>query len=146
MTMVAKVFVDTNILLRSIHQLASQHLLARQLVEQYHNNGYELWINRQVIREYLVQVTRAGVLSTPLDIPQAIQRLYQIELVYHIADETHDVTKMLKSVIQQFPTVGKQIHDANIVATMLTHGIDTLLTLNVSDMKRFSSHITIVTL
>ncbi len=34
-------------------------------------------------------------------------------------------------------TRGKQIHDANIVATMMAHGIRTLLTDNVSDFARW---------
>jgi predicted nucleic acid-binding protein len=47
---------------------------------------------------------------------------------------------------QQYLTRGKQVHDANIVATMLAHEIDTLLTLNVDDMKRFADKIRIVSL
>jgi predicted nucleic acid-binding protein len=34
-------------------------------------------------------------------------------------------------------TRGKQIHDANIVATMLAHGILTLLTDNIGDFVRW---------
>lgn len=146
MTMVAKAFIDTNILLRSIHQTMPQHTDTRQLVERYSNNGYALWISRQVIREYLVQVTRTGVLAVPLTMQQSGQRVDDIAQLYHIADDTHDVTQMLKSLMQQFPTVGKQVHDANIVATMLVYGIDTLLTLNVADFQRFSSKIKIMTI
>ncbi|HRF94974.1 MAG TPA: hypothetical protein PLZ51_07265, partial [Aggregatilineales bacterium] len=116
-----------------------QHTDTRQLVERYKNNGYELWISRQVVREYLVQVTRTGVLAVPLTMQQSGQRIDDIAQVYQIADETNDVTQKLKSLIQQFPTAGKQIHDANIVATMLVYGIDTLLTLNMADFQRFSS-------
>ena len=32
---------------------------------------------------------------------------------------------------------GKQVHDANIVATMLAHGVGRLLTFNVADFQRF---------
>ena len=32
---------------------------------------------------------------------------------------------------------GKQIYDTNIAATMLTHGVSRLLTLNPDDFKRF---------
>lgn len=146
MMMVAKAFIDTNIILRSIHQAMPHHTDTRQLVEQHRNNGYELWISRQVIREYLVQVTRTGVLAVPLTMQQAGQRVDDIAQLYHIADDTHDVTQMLKLLMQQFPTVGKQVHDANIVATMLVYGIDTLLTLNIADIQRFSSKINLVTI
>jgi len=43
----------------------------------------------------------------------------------------------LIDLIQEFPTAGKQIHDANIVATMLVNGVDFLLTYNKDDFKRF---------
>ena len=41
---------------------------------------------------------------------------------------------------------GKQIHDANIVATMLAYNIPCLLTHNVKDFKRFEGIIEIVSI
>ncbi|MEH2170887.1 MAG: hypothetical protein V7K41_30400 [Nostoc sp.] len=41
---------------------------------------------------------------------------------------------------------GKQVHDANIVATMLVYGIPQLLTHNTSDFARFSGLITVLPL
>ncbi|MGH7067254.1 MAG: hypothetical protein ACREEU_05635 [Acetobacteraceae bacterium] len=35
------------------------------------------------------------------------------------------------------PAGGKQVHDTNIVATMLAHGIIRLLTFNLVDFRRF---------
>jgi predicted nucleic acid-binding protein len=55
-----------------------------------------------------------------------------------------DTNVLIHSTIASYPL--RQIHDANIVATILVHQIDTLLTLNVEDMKRFSSDIKIVSL
>ena len=39
---------------------------------------------------------------------------------------------------------GRQVHDANIVATMLAHGERRLLTFNEADFRRFDSLIDIV--
>lgn len=47
---------------------------------------------------------------------------------------------------KEYPTRGKQIHDANIVATMLVNGVDTLLTMNVADLQRYQGRITLVPL
>jgi len=33
---------------------------------------------------------------------------------------------------------GRQVHDANVVATMLEHGIRRLLTFNAADFRRFA--------
>ena len=39
---------------------------------------------------------------------------------------------------------GKQVHDANIVATMLAYGERRLLTFNIRDFRRFAAHIEVV--
>jgi predicted nucleic acid-binding protein len=40
-------------------------------------------------------------------------------------------------LVRQYQIRGKQIHDANIVAVMLTHGIHRLATYNQADFQRF---------
>ena len=67
-----------------------------------------------------------------------------MQQVFQIADETDITTRELLKLIQSYPIGGKQIHDANIVATMLAYDIDTLMTLNTSDFKRFSDQITLI--
>ena len=62
------------------------------------------------------------------------------------ADETAAVTQQWIALLKQFPTGGKQVHDANIVATMLVNDIGVLLTNNVADLKRYDSLITIIPL
>lgn len=41
------------------------------------------------------------------------------------------------------PTGGKQIHDANIVATMMAYNIPVLLTFNRRDFERFGQYVTL---
>lgn len=133
-----KAFVDTNVLLRSIFKTMPLHHEADRLVKQTREAGSELWISRQVIREYLVQVTHPRFFVRPLTIEEAVQQVVNLELLFKIADETQAVTQQLLSLLKSYPTSGKQVHDANIVATMLVYQIDTLLTQNLDDMKRFS--------
>lgn len=142
----ARVFVDTNILLRGMlsqmdkHQTASHRLLALRAA------GSELWISPQVIREYLVQVTHPRTFVPPLPIEAIARQVNEIQTLFFIAEETVAVVVRLMQLLKEQPTRGKQIHDANIVATMLTYGIGTLLTLNVEDMKRFSEKVEVITL
>ena len=54
---------------------------------------------------------------------------------------------LLADFLRTISLSGKQIHDANIVATMLTYNIPILLTTNnIADFKRFSHLITILPL
>jgi predicted nucleic acid-binding protein len=141
---VAKAFLDTNILLRSTVTQNPQYSQIRKFVQNYTDAGTELWISRQVIREYISQVTRPQVFMNPLPSEQIEIQYQRITALYKVADETEAVTQQLITLLKAYPTGGKQIHDANIVATMLAYGIDTLLTLNVDDLKRFEGKITIV--
>jgi predicted nucleic acid-binding protein len=141
-----KAFVDTNILLRGSIPRMNQHHAAKALIERMWRNGVDLWISRQVIREFLVQTTNPMTLQPPLNIAQIMERIRMMESLFRIADEDSAVTAQLIRLIQSHPTGGKQVHDANIIATMLANNIDTLLTLNVADMRRFESMIRLVTL
>ena len=51
---------------------------------------------------------------------------------------------MLVALFREFPIGGKQIHDANIAATMLAHGERRLLTFNAKDFRRFGERIELV--
>lgn len=146
MTMAARAFADTNIVLRLLNDKLPLYASVEQLIRLTRNEGYELWISRQVIRKYLVQVTRPGFLETPLSVEQVRNHVRTLKTLFKIADETDAVTTKLIDLLEEVPVGGKQIHDANIVATMLTYEIDTLLTINLADLKRFSSKVTIISL
>ena len=142
----SKAFVDTNILLRAVLSRVPLHDEAEAMIQRMLDQDVELWISRQVIREYLVQATHPRTFSPPLAIDQVVYQLAMIEGPFRVADDTGAVTAQLLALLQTYPTRGKQIHDANIVATMLTYDITVLLTLNVADFRRFEDRITILSL
>lgn len=57
--------------------------------------------------------------------------------IYNILEDGAAVTGALLEIVSRFATSGRQIHDANIVATMLAHGVRRLLTFNTADFARF---------
>lgn len=136
-----KAFVDTNILLRATVVNIPLHQECETLIKKMWSENIDLWISRQVIREYLVQVTHPHTLAVPLSIDQVMQQISIIQTLFHVADDIYQTTSQLIFLLQNYSIRGKQIHDANIVATMLTYGIDTLLTLNIEDFKRFQDRI-----
>ncbi len=141
-----KVFVDTNILLRAVLTDIEWHIEADALLKQMLQADAELWISGQVIREFIVQATHPRTLKAPLTIEEVVREIGMIEQLFQIADETAAVRTKLLSLLQSFPTQGKQIHDANIVATMLVNDIDTLLTINLDDFKRFAGTIKLISI
>lgn len=144
--MAAKAFVDTSILLRAMIPGLSRHSEAESLIQHMWENNTDLWISRQVLREYLVQATHPNSFSPPLTIEQVIRQIEIIRTLFRVADETGLVTDHLLTLLQNHATRGKQVHDANLVATMLANEVDILLTLNVKDFKRFGDKIEIISL
>jgi predicted nucleic acid-binding protein len=146
MTRGAKAFIDTNVLVRAFHEPMDQHAETKALIERLWDDGAELWISRQVLREYLVQVTHPKTFAQPLSLDQILMQAQNILSLFQMAEDSAEVTTQLFSLLKTYPTQGKQIHDANIVATMLANGIDHLATLNTGHMKRFSPRIILVPL
>jgi predicted nucleic acid-binding protein len=63
-----------------------------------------------------------------------------------VAEDNPRITEQLLTLMQQIPLGGKQVHDANIVATMLVHNIPALLTHNTDDFARFAGYVTVIPL
>jgi len=63
-----------------------------------------------------------------------------------IAEDGPLATSNLLGLLSTYSLGGKQVHDANIVATMQVQGIRQILTNNVADFSRFGSLITVIPL
>ncbi len=61
-----------------------------------------------------------------------------------VLEDGPQVTEALIALCREVPVGGRQIHDANIVATMLAHGERRLLTFNTADFRRYSDRIALV--
>ena len=64
--------------------------------------------------------------------------------VLNIAEDGPEMFSELCLLLGRIPVAGKQVHDANIAATMLAHGIPRLLTFNAADFRRFAGLIALV--
>ncbi len=106
--------------------------------------GYEFWISRQVIREYLVVKSRFMVENNKFDANELAEDIKTFENQYFVADENQTTTNLLLNLIAKYKISGKKVHDCNIVATMLENSIPEIITNNVQDFDRFTSELTIV--
>ena len=129
-------FVDTNVLVYANVQESPWHEQALAAITSAHQAGRMLWISRQVMRKYLVTMTRPQAFA---NLPQAtvLAQLERFGELFQVADDTAAVTEALLTLLKNYPIGGKQVHDANIVATMQVQGIRHLLTHNEKDFARF---------
>ena len=141
-----RVFVDTNVLVYAAAPAAPLHAAAVKRLVVLRNAGDELWISRQVLREYAATQTRPQAFGAPVPAVAVAATLVVFQTAFHIAEDGPQVTAHLVKLLTAVSVGGKQVHDANIVATMLTHNISRLLTHNTADFARFASFITVESL
>jgi len=70
--------------------------------------------------------------------PKLFCRVRRFQQVFHVAEDRPAVLDRLLALLGAHFGAGRQVHDTNIVATMLEHGIHRLLTFNVADFGRFA--------
>jgi predicted nucleic acid-binding protein len=141
-----RVFLDTNVLVFSNATQAPLHQTARQAIQRLDVAENEIWISRQVLREYLATLSRPQQFSKPQPAEVLAADVHYFQSHFCVAEDNPSVTERLLELMQQFSVGGKQVHDANIVATMLTHNIPALLTHNTDDFNRFVPLITVLSL
>ena len=138
-------FVGTNVLIYANQIGSAHHDPAVRLLRQADADGLELWISAQVLREYLAAVTRVQGHIAPLTMPVAVEQARLLAQRFWILEDGPSVRAQLLTLLSVHPVAGRQVHDANIVATMLAHGVTHLLTFNVADFTRFADIVTIET-
>ncbi|MSQ03967.1 MAG: PIN domain-containing protein [Myxococcales bacterium] len=130
-------FVDTNVLLTATAVARSGHAAALAFLDA----GFaerSLFLSGQVLREYIAVATRpSAVNGLGLGVMEAIGNARQFLDRSNFLREDEAVRDALFGLLETVPCSGKQVHDANIAATMIAHGIGLLVTLNPRDFERF---------
>ena len=137
-------FVDTNVLVKARILEAPEHQTARDGLESALGDLEPLRISRQVLREYLAVVTRPQTWTVAIAREEALDDVDRLAATFEVLEDGPLVTDWLVSLCRQVPVGGRQIHDANIVATMLAYGERRLLTFNTSDFRRYGDRIELV--
>ncbi|MGH9301254.1 MAG: type II toxin-antitoxin system VapC family toxin [Acidimicrobiales bacterium] len=139
--------MDTNILLAATDEARQQHEMAIAAINVWPASGLVLYTSGQIMREYLAVATRP-VKRNGLGMARgdAIANVRALRARLTLLAEDTKVSDRLIGLLEAVECSGKQIHDANVVATMLVHGIDTVVTMNVDDFSRFGDHVRVADL
>ena len=137
-------FIDTNVLVYSRILEAPHHETARAMLERALQGEEPLRISRQVVREYLAVVTRPQTWAVAISREDALDDVNRLVGSFDVLEDGPVVTERLVELCREVSVGGRQIHDANIVATMLVYGERRLLTFNVGDFRRYGDRIELV--
>jgi len=134
-----RVLLDTNVILRFVEAGHSQHALSAEAIDSLRKSGDELAIVPQTVYEFWSVATRpVDQNGLGMSIDECEAELTRASRLFSLLRDERTVFKFWRQLVAQYEVKGKKSHDARLVAAMLRHGIDRLLTFNQGDFMRYS--------
>lgn len=131
--------LDTNLLVRLGNTLDARHTVAARAVLELHRRGELLHITPQVLIEFRNVATRpTAVNGLGLSAVGAEAKAAVFQATFPLLAETPAIYPAWKALVEALSIVGKQVHDARLVAVCHAHGVSHLLTFNVAHFARLA--------
>lgn len=133
------ILLDTSILARLANTNDKSFPVANRAVVELHRQGETLHITAQNLIEFRNVATRLASLNgLGLSVPEAEAKAAIFEATFPLLPETPDIFVTWKALANSFRVIGKQVHDARLIAVCHSHGVRVLLTFNLSHFTRFA--------
>jgi len=133
------ILVDTSVLGRLANRADIAYPIAKSAIAELHRRGEVLHVTAQNLIEFQNFATRP-VSANGLGLaPAAAHGLRAtFETTFPLLDETPDIFPAWKAIVLGLGVVGKQVHDARLVAVCHVHTVTHLLTFNVPHFARMA--------
>ncbi len=130
---------DTSVILRLSQPHHPLNSVVRQCLKKLEQDGEELVIVPQVLVEFWVVATRpTDVNGLGLSTAETEKELKNLQKFFTVLPENEKIFDEWKTLVTKHKVSGKPTHDTRIVAAMIVHKIENILTLNPNDFKRFT--------
>ena len=132
--------VDTSVLGRLANRADAAHRLAESAVAELHRRGEVLYITAQNLIEFRNFATRSkeanglGLASTNAAVVAA-----SFEAAFPLLQENPAVYPAWREIVENLGVVGKQVHDARLVAVCHVQGVTHILTFNAGHFTRLAT-------
>lgn len=140
--------IDTSILARLANSADTFYPAAAKAIEELHRRREVLRIAPQNLVEFRSVATRPVTLNgLGLTPAEAEVKAAGFETAFPLLVETPDIFPLWKALVGAFAVVGKQVHDARLVAICHAHKVSHLLTFNTAhfaQMAKFRTGVTVV--
>lgn len=125
----SKALLDTNILVYSKDKSSFYHQASLELF----TSNYELYTTSKNLTEYFSVVTKSeSPLLSPLE---ALQDINEFSANINIIYPSSSSNKILFELIKKYQPRGIKIHDFEIAAITISHGIPFIYTVDQNDFK-----------
>lgn len=132
--------LDTSILGRLANTADVKHAVAQLALTELHRRGEALYLTPQVLIEFRNMATRptsVNGLGLPLVSVELFAATFETDFPLH--PETPAIYPAWKALVQSLGVIGKQVHDARLVAVCHVHKVTHLLTFNTGHFARFAA-------
>lgn len=131
------VLLDTNILLRLLQPHHPHFLPAERSLTVLRRNGEVAHITFQNLVEFWTVITRPmSENGLGLTTEQAIAEVDNLTHLFVLLPEV-PLLAVWEYLVAAYRVSGKNTHDARLVAAMMVHGVDRVLTFNTQDFRRY---------
>jgi predicted nucleic acid-binding protein len=133
------ILVDTSVLGRLANRADVAHPVATAAVAELHRRGEVLHVTAQNLIEFRNFATRP-VTANGLGLAPAVAEVLAatFEATFPLLAETPDIYPAWKALVAALGVIGKQVHDARLVAVCHAHAVTHLLTFNVAHFVRMA--------
>lgn len=139
------VLVDTNVLARTLQTGHPQQPTAAAAIAALRAQSHTLCIVPQTLYELWTICTRpASVNGLGKSAAETANELARLKIDFTLFSDTPAILPAWEHLVTTHAVLGKNAHDARLVAAMVVHGVTHLLTFNDADFRRFPA-ITVLT-
>jgi predicted nucleic acid-binding protein len=132
--------IDTSILARLANIADVQYPVAVRAVMELHRRGEALRVTPQNLVEFRNAATRPVAQNgLGLTSAEAMTKASLFEAAFPLLVETPDIYPAWKTLVDAMGVIGKQVHDARLVACCHIHGISHLLSFNTAHFARLAA-------
>jgi predicted nucleic acid-binding protein len=137
--------LDSCVLVAATDKNRKSHRDALTVLEMWPARGTRLYLSGQIMREYLVVATRPeAVNGLGLSLADALDNLSAFRDRTMLLSESEKVADRLLRLMREVACGGKAVHDANLIATVLAHGVATVVTSNLADFLRYERYVSLL--
>jgi predicted nucleic acid-binding protein len=134
------VLLDTNLVARMTQPGVTFSQVAHDAVDALGKRGHSPCIVPQVLHELWVVATRPKVVNgLGFTAAQAESELIRLQTLFALFPDTPAILPEWQRLVVAHQVIGRNAHDARLVAAMAVHGLTHLLTFNHADFSRYSS-------
>jgi predicted nucleic acid-binding protein len=133
------ILIDTSILGRLANQADTSHQVVKAAIAELHRRSEILCITPQNLIEFRnfstrpISVNGLGLAASAVDKLTAT-----FEASFPLLNDTPDIYPAWKAIVSALGVIGKQVHDARLVAVCHVNAVTHLMTFNVGHFVRMA--------